>query len=197
MQTDSVEDAGTVPRVELVAPSLHHVAGYVDAVRRGWMGDRVLFGSADELLALADRDPVLIVDTLKDRSTDGLLHYPDGSTSPRLPALFRWMWDGEFAGNIDLRWPRDGEALPADVPGHVGYGTVGWKRGRGYATLALGMMLHLAEDEGMAEVELVTDVDNVASQLVVERNGGIRIEEFLQSERLGGGAAVRWRIDLS
>ena len=75
--------------MELVAPSLEHVAGYLDAVRQGWMGDRVLFGSADELLALADRDPQLVVNCLTDRSTNGLLHYPDGSTSPRLPALFR------------------------------------------------------------------------------------------------------------
>jgi hypothetical protein len=49
---DSCEGAGTVARVELVAPTLAHVAGYLDAVRQGWMGDRVLFGSADELLAL-------------------------------------------------------------------------------------------------------------------------------------------------
>jgi len=161
------------------------------------MGDRVLFGSADELLALADCDPQLIVDSLTDRSTDGVLHYPDGTTSPRLPALFRWMWDGEFVGNIDLRWQPGGEPLPDDVPGHVGYGTVGWKRGRGCATRALGMMLRLAEGEGMTEVELVTEVDNIASQLVVERNGGIRVEEFLQPGRLGGGRAVRWRIDLS
>ena len=107
------------------------------------------------------------------------------------------MWDGEFAGNIDLRWKPGGGPLPDDVPGHVGYGTVGWKRGRGYATLALGMMLRLAKGEGMVEVELVTDVDNVASQLVVERNGGIPVEEFIQSERLGGGRAVRWRVNLS
>jgi predicted acetyltransferase len=59
------------------------------------------------------------------------------------------------------------------------------------------MMLRLAEGEGMAELELVTDVDNVASQWVVERNGGFRVEEFLQPERLGGGRAVRWHIDLS
>jgi predicted acetyltransferase len=161
------------------------------------MGDRVLFGSADELRALADRDPQLVVDSLTDRSTDGVLHYPDGTTSPRLPALFRWMWDGGFAGNIDLRWQPGGGPRPDHVPGHVGYGTVGWRRGRGYATQALGMMLRLAEGEGMAELELVTDVDNVASQLVVERNGGFRVEEFLQSERLGGGRAVRWHIDLS
>ena len=161
------------------------------------MGDRVLFGSAEELLALADQDPQLVVDRLTDRSTDGVLYYGDDTTAPRLPALFRWMWDGEFAGSIDLRWQPDGGALPDYVPGHVGFGTVEWKRGRGYATSALSLMLVLAASEGMTEVELVTGVGNVASQRVVERNGGVRVEEFAQADRLGGGQAVRWRIDLA
>jgi predicted acetyltransferase len=106
------------------------------------------------------------------------------------------MWDGQFVGNIDLRWPPDGGPLPDDVPGHIGYGTVEWLRGRGYATRALGLMLELARTEGKTEVELVTDVDNIPSQRVVERNGGVRGAEFTQLERIGGGQAYRWRIVL-
>ena len=177
-------------------PSQARLSGYLDAVRRGWMGDRVLFGSADELLALADRDAQLVIDRLTDRSADGVLFLGGGPPVPRLPALFRWMWDGDFAGSIDLRWQVDGGALPDYVPGNVGYGTVEWKRGRGYATEALSLMLILASHEGLTEVDVVTDVDNVASQLVVERNGGTRVEEFTQIDRLGGGQAYRWRIQL-
>jgi predicted acetyltransferase len=184
--------------VELVVPALELLPGYLDAVTRGWMGDRVLFGSPEALLALAARDPRLVIERLRDRTTDGVLHLGDGTTAPRLPALFRWMWDGEFAGNIDLRWQPDGDGrLPEAVPGHVGYGTVEWRRRRGYATEALAQMLRLAVAEGMTEVELVTDVDNVPSQRVVESNGGVRFEEFTQVDRLGGGRAVRWRIDLT
>jgi predicted acetyltransferase len=182
--------------VELVVPTLEHVPAYLHAVRRGWMGDRTLFGSADALLALAEQDPQVVIDRLADRSTDGVLFYGDGTTGPRLPALFRWMWDGDFAGNIDLRWQPDGGTLPDDVPGHLGYGTVEWKRGRGYATRALSLMLALAKNEGMTAVDLVTDVDNVASQRVVESNGGVHVEQFTQVERLGGGRAIRWRITL-
>ena len=67
----------------------------------------------------------------------------------------------------------------------------------GCATEALARMLLLAADEGLTEVELVTDVDNIPSQRVVESNGGVHLEEFTQVDRLGGGRAVRWRIDLS
>lgn len=183
--------------MELIVPTLEHLPGYLDAVRRGWMGDRILFGTPEALLALADRDPQLAIDRFRDRSTEGLLYYQDGTTAPRLPALFRWMWDGEFAGGIDLRWQPDGDLrLPETVPGHIGYGTVEWKRGRGYATEALAAILRLALAEGMTMVELVTDVDNFPSQRVVESNGGVRLEEFQQIDRLGGGRAFRWQISL-
>jgi predicted acetyltransferase len=58
-------------------------------------------------------------------------------------------------------------------------------------------MLELARAEGMTEVELVTDVENIASQRVVERNGGVRGEVFTQLERVGGGHAYPWRVQLA
>ena len=186
---------GIVLRVELVAPTLERLPGYLDAVRRGCPGDRVLFGSAGAVLALAAENPQAVLDRFADRTNAGVRYRRDGTTAPRLPALFRWMWDGQFAGNINLRWAPDGRALPDDVPGHIGYGTVEWKRGRGYATRALSLMRVLAVEEGMTEVDIVTDVDNIASQRVVERNGGVRVEEFAQTEPLGGGQAIRWRVE--
>jgi predicted acetyltransferase len=183
--------------VELVAPNVEQLPGYVDAVRRGYMSYRVLFGSTETLLALADENPQSVIDVLRDRSTDGLLYHSDGTTSPRIPALFRWMWDGEFAGTIDVRWQPDGTGeLPDHIPGHVGYGTVDWKRGRGYATQALAQLLPLAAAEGLTSIDLVTNIDNVASQRVVEKNGGVIVAEFTQCEGLGGGPAYRWRISL-
>jgi predicted acetyltransferase len=180
--------------MQLVAPSADRLGYYLDALRRGWSGDRVLFGSVQEMLMLAEQDPTAFLARLTDRAANGVRYFADGTTAPALPALFRWMWDGQFLGNIDLRWPAEGTALPEDVPGHIGYGTVEWMRGRGYATRALTLMLDLARTEGMTSVELVTDVDNVASQRVVERNGGVRGEEFTMPARIGGARAYRWRI---
>ncbi|MBI1351272.1 MAG: GNAT family N-acetyltransferase [Actinomycetales bacterium] len=182
--------------MDLRAPSLELLDGYLDAVRRGWMGDRVLFGSAENLLAMADRDRGAVLSRLADRSRSGIRFLADGTTASALPAIFRWMWDGEFAGSIDLRWPAPGEALPEDVPGHIGFGTVEWRRGRGYATRALALMLHLAREQGLSEVLIVTDVDNDASQRVVERNGGVRGKSVTLPQRIGGGRAYRWRIPL-
>jgi predicted acetyltransferase len=86
----------------------------------------VLFGSAEALLELAARDRGAFLGRLHDRADDGVRYFADGSTAPALPALYRWMWDDQFVGNIDLRWPHGGGPLPDDVPGHIGYGTVEW-----------------------------------------------------------------------
>ena len=186
-----------VTEMTLVVPSLERLPGYLDAVRRGWKGDRVLFGSSEALLALAAQDPQLVLARMRDRSVAGVRYFEDGTTGARVPALFRWMWDGEFVGRISLRLPREGEEQVLDEIGHIGYGTVEWKRGRGYATKALSLMLALAVAEGLTAVELVTDTGNIDSQRVITNNGGVLVEEFQHMERLGGGRVFRWRIDLS
>ena len=186
---------GTVTWMELAKPSRDRLPGYLDAVRRGWMGDRPLFGSTEALLALAALDQDRVLDRLSDRETNGELYFPDGSTAPRIPALFCWMWDEDgFAGNIDLRWQPGTDALPDYVPGHLGYGTVGWKQGHGYAMKALSQMLPLAKREGLNFVELVTSDDNHASGAVIEKNAGVLVERFRQVPLLGGGDALRWHI---
>lgn len=106
------------------------------------------------------------------------------------------MWDGEFCGVISLRWQPGTPALPPHCLGHVGYAVVPWKRRRGYATRALGLVLPLARDEGLPYVEVTTDADNFASQRVVEANGGELIERFRKPESHGGADSLRFRIVL-
>ena len=77
---------------------------------------------------------------------------PDGRKVPRLPFHPFWMWDGEFCGSTSLRFQRGTEELPPHCTGHIGYAVVPWKRGRGYATKALRMLLPIARAEGLARV---------------------------------------------
>ncbi len=74
------------------------------------------------------------------------------------------MWDGEFCGSIGFRWQPGTEALPPTCLGHIGYGVVPWKRGRGYATAALRMLLPHARREGLGYVEFTTDLGNHSSR---------------------------------
>src|SRR5438874_4172413 len=119
---------------------------------------------------------------------------PDGSTAKRLPSFRRWLWDGEFCGSIGLRWQPGTTALPAHCLGHIGYAVVPWKQRLGYARLALRLILPEAKAIGLSYVEITTDPDNIASQRVIEANGGILVEHFTKPQQFGCKPGLRFRI---
>jgi len=89
-----------------------------------------------------------------------------------------------------------GRSLPPYTLGHIGYSIVPWKRQRGYATAALGLMLHHARDEGLEYVEITTDPENVPSQRVIMANGGVLVERFRKSSQYGEKDGLRYRISM-
>jgi predicted acetyltransferase len=107
------------------------------------------------------------------------------------------MWDGEFCGTISFRWQPGTTELPAYCLGHIGYSVVPWKRQRGYATRALKLLLPQAIAEGLPYLEVVADADNLASQRVIEANGGKLIQQFRKSAEYGGAESLRFRILLA
>ena len=185
--------------MQLVWPSLERLPGYVDALKRGFSPDNVRGDiAAREQLAEIAKDAAGFVASLVDREArGGPIVLADGSTVPRLPGYQRWMWDDAFCGAIGFRWRPGTEALPKTCLGHIGYTVVPWKRRLGYATLALRALLPEARAEGLRYVEITTDPDNLASQRVVEANGGVLFEEFTKPEELGGTRSLRYRIQLS
>src|SRR5476649_304237 len=181
--------------MELVVPSLAHIEGYTDALKRGWSADNIrLEVAAREELAKIATDPAAFVASMDNREAKGgPIVLPDGSKAARLPGFRRWMWDGEFCGSIGFRWQPGTEALPVHSLGHIGYTVVPWKRQRGYATRALARMLAAARRENLAWVELTTDTGNEASQKVILANGGRLIERF-RSPSHGEEERLRFRI---
>jgi predicted acetyltransferase len=182
--------------MELVVPALAHLEGYADALRRGWSADNIrLEAAAREELAKIAADPAAFVASMEDREAKGdPITLGDGTKVPRLPGFRRWMWDGDFCGSIGFRWQPGTSALPAHVLGHIGYAVVPWKRGRGYATAALRLMLGEARAQGLDHVELTTDPDNLVSQKVIAANGGVFVERFTASAY--GKDELRFRIPL-
>ena len=185
--------------MELVRPDELHLPGYVDALTRDWSPDneRGSAAAVDQLARIgADRSAFLA--GLDDREAKGPpIKLPDGSTVDRLPGFQCWMWDGEFAGSIGFRWRPGTTDLPPYCLGHIGYGVVPWKRRQGYATRALALVLPLARQEGLAFVEITTDIDNVASQRVILANGGVLAEKFVKPVAFGSKPGFRYRIDLA
>ena len=185
--------------MELVVPSLDRLDAYADALRRGgYFPDNIRREvSAEEELAKIAADPAAFVASLDDREAKaGPIILPDGSTVPRLPGYRRWIWDGGLCGHVGFRWQPGTPALPPYCLGHIGYAVVPWKRGRGYATRALALLLPEARKEGLSYVELTTDTDNLPSQKVIIANGGTLVERFRKTEAYGGEEALCWRIVL-
>ena len=182
--------------MELVWPSREYLPGYIDALKRGWSQDNLRGQQAsDEELARIGVDPDGFLRSLVDREAAGEpITLPDGTSVPRLPGYTRWMWDGEFCGSIGFRWQPGTEALPPYCLGHIGYSVVPWKQRRGYATQAVREILHEAGVEGLRYVEIDTAVTNIASQRVIEANGGELVEEFVTPAAVGGVREFRYRI---
>jgi predicted acetyltransferase len=155
--------------LQLDSPRLDWLPSYAHALQAGWSPDNTKDVSAEQLAALKS-DPTKFLASLMEQG--GVITLPDGGTRAKLPFIRLWMWDGAFCGTISLRWQPGSDSLPSHVLGHVGYAVVPWKRGQGYASHALGVMLHKARDVGLRQVQITTDPDNIASRRVIEKNGG-------------------------
>ena len=184
--------------VELVRPTLEHLPGYVGALARGWAPDNTRgdAGVREELAEIAKGAAAFVALQTDIEAQGPPVTLNDGSTVPRLPGYRRWVWDGEFCGIIGFRWQPGTHELPPTCLGHIGYGIVPWKRRLGYATAALGMILRDAPARGLSYVEITTDPDNVASQKVIEANGGVLVERFTKTAHHGGKPGLRYRIDV-
>ena len=69
-----------------------------------------------------------------------------------------------------------------------------WKQRLGYAKAALRLILPEAKAVGLPYVEITTDPDNIASQRVIEANGGVFVEHFIKPQQFGRKPGLRFRI---
>jgi predicted acetyltransferase len=185
--------------MQLVRPASEHLPSYVAALEQGWSADneRGIAAGREELFRIK-ADAAGFLASMENRDAKGPpVTLPDGSTAERLPGFRRWLWDGEFCGSIGLRWQPGTAALPPHCLGHIGYAVVPWKQRLGYGTLALRLMLPEAKAIGLPYVELTTDPDNIASQRVIEANGGSLVERFIKPEQFGSKPGLRFRITFS
>lgn len=193
--------------MQLVRPATAHLPSVMAALRSGWSPNTTRPEAAQEELAHIEADADDYLRWMDDPEGRGpLVTLADGRQVPRIPGLRRWLWAEDsdapaselqrFIGVISLRWLPGNAPLPPHVLGHVGYAIVPWHAGRGYASAGLGAILPLAREQGLRFIELTTDPDNLASQRVIARNGGVLVEHFDKGPAYGHRPGLRYRIDL-
>lgn len=169
-------------------------SGLIQAIS---LGTAAYLEEAQRDLSEIEADPASFLAKQEDpKALGGDVKLPDGSLVPRLPGITRWMWDGQVCGSINFRWKEGSTELPPHCLGHIGYEVFSWKRNMGYASEALKQILPEAVKLGMPFVELTTDVDNLISQRVIEKNGGVFHEKFVKPASHGGTGGLRFRIYL-
>lgn len=190
-------DNPPLTRLKLVWPAREHLASYCAALGLGWSPNNLRPEAGREELAQIQAEPDAFLASLVDMEGKGApIKMPNGSVVPRLPGYLKWLWDGDFCGSIGFRWQMGANTLPPYCLGHIGYAVVPWKRGKGYATRALALLLKEAPAQGLSYVEITTDPDNLVSQRVILANGGVLVEKFVTPAEFGHKTELRWRIDL-
>ena len=176
--------------ISLIKPSLDRLPGYVAALKAGWSPNTTRDVSGEQLAE---------IQTNPDEFLRGLTEHEgrtvtlgDGSKVPRLPGPVLWIWDGEFCGAVNLRFVPGTLDLPPHVSGHLGYAVVPWKRGRGYATRALALLLPVARGLGLPSVLVTCDAGNVASRRVIEANGGVSAGSATYPDEPGERKLLFW-----
>jgi predicted acetyltransferase len=92
---------------------------------------------------------------------------------------------GEFRFRPDIAPPYE------RYNGHIGYNLRPAFRGKGIGTRALGLLLELARERGLAGVQMTIDGENPASARIIEKNGGY-LEKRVVDEEKGGVTACYW-----
>ena len=167
--------------MKLVVPAAEHLPSYREALERGFApGNTDPDASRRAELEAIETDPAGFLALMTDpKGVGAQIRHSDGSTSPRLPGVTRWMWDeDQFCGSINLRWQEGTDELPPHVPGHIGFAVPEWRRQRGYASAMLRGILEEARERGLAFVLLAAEPGNAASRRTIEKLGGEDIGRF-------------------
>lgn len=168
-------------KIRIVLPDLKYKDSYLSAVKEY---------KALKSKRIEDRSYDLLPEEMSDEDFNEKVLLPlhearEGINLPKgyVPSTDFWIIDSEgYAGRVSLRHGLTPSLLKHG--GHIGYGVVPSKRGRGYAKQALFLVLEKASELGIQEALMTCDEDNEASKKTIlnalQVNGGRTDNAVLQ-----------------
>lgn len=184
--------------LNIVAPSLDLLPSYLTALERDWTPNAdVDPEGASKLIARISQNQEAFITSLSNPEGKGSpIILDDGTSVPRLPFTRHWIWDGEYAGDLNLRWQCGTSELPPYVLGHVGYAVVPWKRGADYASVAIRLLMPVARRMDLGWLDISMDSANMASRRTAEKAGAILVKTFNAGPEYGNVGAHLYRLAL-
>lgn len=154
------ENALERAKIELVTPDARYKESYLEALKE--------YNDVDhDTIDIEDRDRNF------DAFLDEIEKNKQGLIVENVPQTKYWAVAGDrYIGQINYR-PNMNDKLRFKG-GNIGYSIRPSERGKGYASEMLANVLDKARADGMAEVMLTCDDDNIASKKVIEKAGGVR-----------------------
>lgn len=95
-----------------------------------------------------------------------------------VPQTTYWLYDGDIPVGCGRIRHYINDSLKENGGGHIGYAIAQPNRGKGYGNEILRLLLLECGIMGMKEAHVGANKDNVRSNKVICRNGGIRQEEI-------------------
>ncbi|MEK7171371.1 MAG: GNAT family N-acetyltransferase [Patescibacteria group bacterium] len=108
-----------------------------------------------------------------------------------VPATTYWLVDNdEFVGHINIRHKLNDDL--EKIGGHIGYAIRPSARNKGYGGKILELALPKAKEIGLQKVLVTCDESNIASQKIIEKNGGQFQDRIPREDKF----ELRYWIDL-
>jgi predicted acetyltransferase len=172
-------------RFGLIRPRLNLEAAFLEMVEEFRRANDPWF---DRDHSLRDNDFGAYVHWLKKGEIG--VDLPDGY----VPWTALWLWDYNTSALLGITSLRH-RLTPAleRCGGHIGYAIRPSQRGRGYGSVVLSLTLQEAAKLGLSQVHVHCEVQNVASERIIEKNGGVLRDE---TEPLAGTHIFRYLIEL-
>jgi predicted acetyltransferase len=176
----------------LATPAMVHMASFVAALKEGYQRD-TLRPETPGAIAQIEREPEWFLRQVNNPPAHIVL--PDGTLGERVLETQLWYVEGDaFLGSVSIRHRLND--LLAAWGGHIGYAVRPSAQGRGYASAMLAGGLDYARDElGLDRVALTVNLKNLASIRVIEKNGGVLLDE-VDHPWIEGDRGRRYWIEL-